>query len=78
MLGMSATFDTVDHAILLDRLYRSFGINGAVLSWVRSFITSRTQTVHVEEDQQSTISAVVCGVPHGSVLCAQLFLLRMC
>jgi len=62
MPDMSATFDTVNHAILLDRLYMSFGIGGAVLSWVKSFVTSKTQAVHVGEDQFSTSAAVVCGV----------------
>jgi len=61
MLDMSATFDTVGHTILLDRLYKSFGISSAVMSWVKSYITSRTQAVHIGEDQFST-STVVCSV----------------
>ena len=58
---MSAAFDTVDDAIL-DRLHTSFGIGGTVLSWIESFITGRTQAVHIGEDQ-STTSAVICSVP---------------
>jgi len=67
LLDMSAAFDTVDHDILLDRLHKSFGISGTVLSWIESFITGRTQAVHVGGDQ-STTSAVVCGVPQYSIL----------
>jgi len=75
LLDMSAaSFDTVDHDVLLDRLRKSFGISGKVLSWVESFVTGGTQTVHVGEDQ-STTSAVVCDVPQGSVLGPLLFLL---
>ena len=50
LLDMSAAFDTVDHAILLDRLHTSFGISGTVLSWIESFVTGRTQAVHIGED----------------------------
>jgi len=74
LLDMSAAFDTVDHDILLDRLNKSFGISGTVLSWVESFVTGGTQAVHVGEDQ-STTSAVVGGVPQGRVLGLLLFLL---
>jgi len=71
---MSAAFDTVDHAILLDRLHTSFGISGTVLSWIESFVTGRTQAVHMGEDR-STTTAVVCGVPQSSILGPLLFLL---
>ena len=74
LLDLSAAFDTVDHAILLDRLDVSFSIGGAVLSWIQSFITGRTQVVPVDEEQ-STVSNVFCGVPQGSVLGPVLFLL---
>ena len=46
LLDVSAVFDTVDHAILLDRLSISFGITGSAFDWMRSFIVGRTQTVH--------------------------------
>ena len=47
LLDVSAAFDTVDHDILLERLSKSFGITGSAHHWIRSFLTSRTQTVHV-------------------------------
>src|SRR5688572_2402230 len=39
---VSAAFDTVDHAILLERLSKSFGIADSALSWFRSFLYDRS------------------------------------
>ena len=39
LLDLSVGFDTVDHCILLRRLCVSYGISGAALSWISSYLT---------------------------------------
>ena len=48
MLDLSASFDTLDHTILLDRLSRSyFGFSHTVLRWFLSYLTGRIQSVTI-------------------------------
>ena len=48
MLDLSASFDTLDHTILLDRLCRSyFGFSHTVLRWFLSYLTGRIQSVTI-------------------------------
>lgn len=47
LLDLSAAFDTIDHQILLNRLYSSFGISGRALAWFSSYLKDRTQAVRV-------------------------------
>ena len=74
LLDLSAAFDTLDHSVLLHRLESTFGIHGTALSWFRSYLTERFQSVTVD-DKVSSPSLLVCGVPQGSVLGPVLFTL---
>ncbi|MBV8073763.1 MAG: RNA-directed DNA polymerase, partial [Acidobacteriaceae bacterium] len=72
LLDMSAAFDTVNHGILLDRLFLNFGIQSSALSFLRSYLSGRTQAVSVDS-YLSDVSAITTGVPQGSVLGPLLF-----
>ena len=64
----------VDHDILLSRLQSRFGLDGAVLAWIRSFLSDRTQRVCFGGCLSAEL-ALIFGVPQGSVLGPLLFLL---
>ena len=71
-LDLSATFDTIDHTIVLDRLNGYYGISELALAWFKSYLSGRTHSVKVG----STLSHPVTlqyGVPQGSVLGPILF-----
>ncbi len=38
------------------------------LDWLKSYFTNRRQYVHVNNNVNSTLPNVTCGVPQGSVL----------
>ena len=72
LLDLSATFDTINHTILLDRLNVYYGISELPLGWFKSYLSGRTHSVKVG----STLShpaALYYGVPQGSVLGPILF-----
>ena len=74
LLDLSSAFDTIDHALLLETLETRFGISGQALSWFRSYLTDRFQTVRID-GSFSHKQKLDCGVPQGSVLGPQLFTL---
>ena len=72
-IDLQKAFDTVDHAILLQKLFH-YGVRGIVNDWFSSYLINRVQTTqigsHVSEKQNP-----LCGVPQGSVLGPLLFLI---
>ena len=72
-LDFQKAFDTVDHGILLDKLY-CYGIRGIAHKWFISCLSSRQQSV-MYNGHESEFKMMRCGVPQGSILGPLLFLL---
>ena len=70
-LDLKKAFDTVNHAILLHKLY-NYGIRGVVYEWFRNYLHNRTQFVTVNECN-SEVRNIKHGVPRGSLLGPLLF-----
>ena len=66
LLDLPGVFDTIDHSILLSHLEHTFGTQNTALSWFRSYLSDRFQTVSVY-DTKSWPVKLACGVPQGSV-----------
>ena len=71
-LDFAKAFDSVPHRRLLMKL-EAYGIKGALLKWLESFLTGRKQRVALNENLSSWTS-VNSGVPRGSVLGPLLFI----
>ena len=72
-LDFQKAFDTVDHCILLDKLY-FYGIRGQAFDWFSSYLHNRQQLVNYY-GYESDLKTIKCGVPQGSILGPLLFLL---
>lgn len=73
LFDLSKAFDTVDKAILKQKMYR-VGLRGNILSWILSYMEGRIFKVRLS-GVESESHDIAMGVPQGSVLGPLLFLL---
>jgi hypothetical protein len=72
-LDLKKAFDTVNHNILLHKLFK-YGIRGIAFNWFQDYLRGRKQFVSFNDAESSRLT-IKCGVPQGSILGPLLFLL---
>ena len=72
-VDLSKAFDTIDHTILLHKLY-CYGIRGISYDYIKNYLSNRFQYVEID-GIASDMRQTTCGVPQGSILGPILFLL---
>ena len=71
-LDQSAAFDCIDHDTMLRRLQYTFGLDGAALNWLRSYLDGRSSFVRLGSCVSDSVDVKI-GVPQGSSLGPKLF-----
>ena len=72
-LTYQKAFDTVNHKILLSKLYL-YGIRGTPHDWFERYLKNRRRYVKIDSTK-SSYENITCGIPQGSTLGPLLFLL---
>ena len=72
-LDFAKAFDTVNHEILLEKLYR-YGIRGSAYRPLASYLADRKQKVRIN-NYNSEYQNIITGVPQGTILGPLLFIL---
>ena len=72
-LDFAKAFDTVPHRRLLGKM-EAYGISGAILEWVKDYLSGRTQTLLINGERSDT-APVISGIPQGTCLGPLLFVI---
>ena len=71
-IDFAKAFDTVNHQILLSKLYH-YSVRGIAHKWITSYLTNRKQYCTFQSTK-SDFTTLNCGVPQGSIMEPLLFL----
>ena len=66
LFDSSKAFDTVNHEILLDKLYH-YGIRSYALDWFKSYLCDHRQFITYNSVSSNT-KVISCGVPQGLII----------
>ena len=72
LIELQKAFDTIDHDVLLQKLY-AIGFSKHAVNWFQSYLSNRSFLVNLGNISQP--ASVSCGVPQGSILGPLLFLI---
>ena len=73
LIDLQKAFDTIDHAILLQKL-KVIRFSNGTLQWFRSYLSERIFLFNIER-KLSDFGKIYCGEPQGSILGPLLFLI---
>ena len=73
MLDLKKAFDTVNHAILMEKLPK-YGLNVHVVNWFQSYLSDRSHITSVNGSRSNEHKSI-CGIPQGSILGPLMFIL---
>ena len=60
LIDLSAAFEKIDHAILLNTLSNTIGVKDCCLSWFAAYLQHRKYTVLIA-GEQSKLHKLTCG-----------------
>ena len=73
LIDLQKAFDTIDHDVLLHKLY-AIGFSKRTVNWFKSYLSNRSFKVNLGNNFSQPAS-VSCGAPQGSILGPLLFLI---
>ena len=68
LFDLTAAYDTVNHNLLLAKLFENFGFADNALKWFSTYLENRSYYVKGVNDSVSHVVKVTSGVPQGSIL----------
>ena len=73
-IDLSKAFDIVNHSKLLKKL-ELYGVTDQNHSWFKNYLSNRKQFIQINNEENTEVETITCGVPQGSILGPLLFLL---